>query len=194
MEARDTEPRVERLDEVKAARAALSGGTESEVTEAVEALIAKVARFQDLWVEAEDRWREGALKPWADEINRLRDLLRAEGDDVERMTEALILHYRENVMPVSAYCQAFRDWGRAMAENEVMPEVVSALAMLELPITKSNYLHRRLYQGDPHRTEKCPVHHGRWSGCYPPGTDWGDCECVQQGNTTGWLPAKDTDV
>lgn len=193
MEAPDTEPRVERLDEVKAARRALEGNIDPVIDAAVLGLIAKVARFQDLWIEAEDKWREGAIKPWADELARTRDLLRAEGDDVERMLEALRLHYRENVMPVSAYCGAFEDWRQAMAENGVMPEVVEALGSLQLAIHKSNYLHRRLYQGDPHRTDKCPVHQGRWSGCPFPGSEDYECECVQQGNTTGWLPAKGDD-
>ena len=145
-------------------------------------------RFKRLWMEAEDRWRDG-LKPWVDEINRLRDLLTAAPDDVERMRQALILHYGENVMPASHYCQAFFDWRDALAANGVMPDVVDALNSLYLPIMKSNYLARRVYGGEAHRTEPCPIHKGRWSGCYPPNTPDGSCECVTGGNTTGWLPA-----
>lgn len=166
-----------------------------------EEAIAKGERFQQLWFDAEDRWRQG-VTPWTAEIKRLRDLLAADETNVERMTEALILHYGENVMPVSKYCEGFQDWQKALVDlladpdctdyqRQIYEPVVKAMSQLwPLPIMKSNYLARRLYAGDPHRTVKCPVHKGHWSGCHPPGTEAGDCACEFQGNTTGWLPAE----
>jgi hypothetical protein len=160
----------------------------ADPSEVVSDAIARAERFQQLWLAAEERWRDGVGKPWTDEINRLRDLLRADPEDAERMRQSLILHYGENVMPASHYCQAFFDWRDAMAANGVMPEAVEALNALYLPIMKSNYLARRIYGGEPHRTEPCPIHKGRWSGCYAPDSPDGSCACVTNGNTTGWLP------
>lgn len=45
-------------------------------------------------------------------------------------------------------------------------------------VCKSNYLARRLYGGEVHRTIPCPIHKGYWSGL-------GVCVC----HMTGWLPA-----
>lgn len=176
--------------------------------EVLSAALDHAERFQKLWDEAEDRWRDGALKPWADEIQRLRALVRADDGDVGRMREALGLHYGEPVRPVSEYCNALWDWfdacqvaaeeydalteeQRAWRSPPPLYEIREHLWKLRyLDIGKSNYLWRRIYAGDPHRTEKCPKHKGHWSGCYPPGTEHGDCECVFGGNTTGWLPAE----
>lgn len=110
--------------------------------------------------------------------------------EAEAMLLQLREHFGENVMPASRYCDAFTDWRDALIASGAMPEVVEAFASLCIPIYKSNYLARRIYGGDPHRTEPCPVHKGRWSGC-----EWHDnpediCECEAWGNTTGWLPAE----
>lgn len=110
----------------------------------------------------------------------------------------------EPMLPVSDYCTAmFIDWPRSLRERLAEPDcseyertqwepVVAAFdAIYPLPILKSNYLARRIYGGEPHRIEKCPVHKGHWSGCYPPDTEDGSCECVSGMNTTGWLPPKE---
>lgn len=55
---------------------------------------------------------------------------------------------------------------------------------LKLAADKSAYLARR-FAGEPHRTEPCPVHHGRWSGIA-----WGErpsCGC----DLTGWLATEE---
>ena len=66
-------------------------------------------------------------------------------------------------------------------------EVIGHLNALQIPIMKSNFLARHVYDSEPLRTEPCPEHKGRWSGCV-----WGDqaCEygCMYGANVTGWLP------
>lgn len=136
------------------------------------------------------------------ELVRVRDLLAT--DSVERMEEALKLHYKEPVRPVSQYCQAFRDWAKAIQQKVKEIEAIEEpgpadhydleqwkplgdLAWrLELSIYKSNLLYRLIYAGDELRTKKCPKHDGRWSGCV--GFNEVDCGCVYHGNITGWLP------
>lgn len=68
-------------------------------------------------------------------------------------------------------------------------EILGHINALMIPIVKSNYLARRLYDGEEHRTEKCPIHAGQWSGC-----QWGDQSCTEGcmsgSNVTGWLPKR----
>lgn len=65
-------------------------------------------------------------------------------------------------------------------------ETTAALSRLYLPIVKSNFLARHVYDKEPLRTLECPEHKGHWSGCV-----WGDqsCEygCMYGSNVTGWL-------
>lgn len=56
---------------------------------------------------------------------------------------------------------------------------------LYLAIVKSSYLARRIYGGEAHRTERCPVHLGVWSGIPGP-DDENRCACEM----TGWLPLR----
>jgi len=100
----------------------------------------------------------------------------------------------EPVRAVSEYCAAFRAWETAIGErvkrepdNEETPRwqsYLDALAVLRLPILKSNLLARLIYEGREVRPEPCPEHEGHWSGCV-----WEDlpCGCVVGGNVTGWV-------
>jgi hypothetical protein len=78
----------------------------------------------------------------------------------------------------------------AKAENDArvgqyqdsrVERIAAVVPDLKLAADKSSYLGRRFY-GDPHRTEACPIHGGRWSGL--PG--WRDCPMGC--DFTGWLP------
>jgi hypothetical protein len=144
----------------------------------------------------------GQIKWQREEIERLKEQLAT--DSVERMEEALALHYKEPVRPVGEYCKAFEDWHKVLAEKvqsvdeqeefrdvEYYRGIVEALSILLIPIKKSNFLARRIYGGEKLRTEKCPTHKGVWSGCAWPGSEDYNCECTSDGNVTGWLPAKD---
>jgi hypothetical protein len=58
---------------------------------------------------------------------------------------------------------------------------------LKLAADKSNYLGRR-FGGGQHRTERCPIHDGHWSGYG--GLDKEPCACaLGVYDITGWLPA-----
>lgn len=140
---------------------------------------------------------EKRIEEWRDETHRLRELLEAPGDHIPRMEEILMHHYGEPVRPISAYCNAFRTWRQAIADglkrgdwrknmgaNAEMAKLLGTLNSLEIPISKSNLLHRLIYLGEELRLTPCPEHKGRWSGC-------GDeCEygCNSGMNVTGWIP------
>lgn len=71
-------------------------------------------------------------------------------------------------------------------------EDAQAISRVFTKIRKSNLLYRILYADQEVRTEMCPTHKGKWSGC-----SWGEnpCACNDDGNVTGWLPvaAKNND-
>jgi hypothetical protein len=103
------------------------------------------------------------------------------------------------VRPVQEYCDALWQWldliVKLCTDNPAPAEgwdqyaqfrTIAAVAPdLKLAIRKSNYLWRRIYKGEPHRTVPCPVHKGRWSGCSFSGEG---CDCMSDVNVTGWLP------
>lgn len=93
---------------------------------------------------------------------------------------------------LAIYCRALRDGGE---DGPFGPDEAEALRQYGERIvfiaSKSNLLGRLLYDGEPLRTEPCPVHKGRWSGCPFPGDAEHDCECMHYGNLTGWLPSED---
>lgn len=133
------------------------------------------------------------------EIKRLNELLQRDAPNVKTMEYLLTLHYGEPVRPVSFYCNAFRTWRQAIVdankrgdykENDrnQWEKVIEALNWLELPISKSNLLHRLIYAGEPLRLTPCPEHKGHWVGC-----SFGGNECEYgcdstNGNITGWIP------
>lgn len=119
-------------------------------------------------------------------------------EEAQAMLKQLSEHFREPVMPVSKYCAALDTWHRALitegsgrSKSSSNEELASMVSHVFLQIRKSNLLYRLIYAGETLRTEKCPDHKGRWSGC-----SWSDtpCECqkMQNGkydsNVTGWLP------
>lgn len=82
-------------------------------------------------------------------------------------------------------CEIMDEWARLYgARNDSFRD---AWRIVRLAIRKSSLLRRRLYLGEPLRTEKCPVHDGEWSGMFanrPEG-----CECYgPSGEMTGWIP------
>jgi hypothetical protein len=73
---------------------------------------------------------------------------------------------------IERICDRMRNWARDKDD-------VSHLA---LSIEKSCLLDRLIYGGEPLRTERCPKHKGRWSGCVPD-----PCPiCSYGSNVTGW--------
>lgn len=110
-------------------------------------------------------------------------------DEAEALLIALSEFYGERVAPASHHCSALLEWMRIMDSSGYAPEVGKAWGSIALTLTKSNLAARLVYGGERVRTEKCPVHQGRWSGC-----TWGDnvCEegCMYGSNVTGWLQSR----
>ena len=64
-------------------------------------------------------------------------------------------------------------------------KLAESVSAWKLAADKSNYLARRLYNGEKHRTEECSKHKGHWSGYAFPYR----CECsLGTYDITGWLP------
>lgn len=114
--------------------------------------------------------------------------------DEERALLASALAHLPVVFPcdvprdVDVYCAAFSAFLHGRASG--VADARRAGATLRLTIRKSCLLKRLVYFGQPLRTERCPVHRGRWSGIRmercPHGCDK-LCGC-----TTGWLESPAT--
>jgi hypothetical protein len=94
------------------------------------------------------------------------------------------------------YCRAFETWAKAYItelptdspdKTAERREFAEHWRVVEIAIHKSNLLERLIYHHEPLRTEMCPVHKGRWSGCV-----WENlpCGCQSGANVTGWLPSQ----
>jgi hypothetical protein len=108
------------------------------------------------------------------------------------MLKALAKHYNEPVKPLSKFCGAMRQWFDAIRHNNEDPSMLETFDFLDaartpktrinkpehqhghayykelghinIDIAKSYLLARLLYEDQPLRTEKCPVHKGHWEG------------------------------
>jgi hypothetical protein len=91
------------------------------------------------------------------------------------------------------FCKAFHTWAEACqtelaTDTEDQKEWRKAFAdhwdFMRIAIRKSCLLNRLIYAREPLRTEMCPEHKGKWSGCV-----WEKLECGCQfgPNVTGWL-------
>lgn len=142
------------------------------------------------------------------EMARLQEHL-LHADTVESRTQGLELHYKCVVRPVTEYCEAFYDWLKALEvahkEWDEKPEESKQwhsppplynskehIGFVLMAIGKSDYLRRRIYAKEPHRTEKCPVHQGKWSGIrWPTEPPMEGCLCQDpDGNVSGWIPVE----
>lgn len=106
--------------------------------------------------------------------------------EAKAMLAILSEHYRCPVMPIDRYCNAFRTWADLVQENGYGgDELAAAIHYVRRSVEKSNLLARMLYDGEEPRTEKCPIHHGHWSGCVGPEEE---CpHCMSGSNVTGWV-------
>jgi hypothetical protein len=102
------------------------------------------------------------------------------------------------VMPVTFFCEFLEKWAelygvpqkeeRNEGENKHRAEFVERVRDVFLQIRKSNLLWRTIYRGEAPRTEPCPIHKGRWSGCNIPEETPCRGACMSGNNVTGWLP------
>ena len=99
------------------------------------------------------------------------------------------------VLRLSDVCTILRLWARTYATplpndadytKEARKKLAEYWQYVDLQISKSCLLDRLFFQDDEAvRTEPCPEHKGRWSGCA-----WENlpCGCQNGSNVTGWLP------
>ena len=137
-------------------------------------------------------------------------------DDVAKkmMNAASKVFGGEPVRKVSDYCKSFYLWQDAInarhnelhqrkengeeVQDSEFPQgedFADELTHVMMCLQKSALLLRLVYNGEPLRTEKCPIHKGQWSGC----DDRADCfseeypqGCMSGSNITGWLPLPET--
>lgn len=83
-------------------------------------------------------------------------------------------------MTADEYCAILRQWAEFPYVKALLGD---AAERVRLAMYKSNYLARRLYGGEDHRTIPCPQHKGHWSGLPALGRD-----CAHGCGLTGWLP------
>jgi hypothetical protein len=120
-------------------------------------------------------------------------------DDANRLLAVLSTHFKQPVKPVEEYCAGIMDWFRVIVRNnrdQVLREhdrgmtqgssYYQHLDRILVDMQKSNLLWRRIYLGEPLRTELCPMHHGHWEGSTAIAVG---CPYGCQG--TGWLPSAD---
>lgn len=118
-------------------------------------------------------------------------------EQAQAMLDRLIKYHGGAVAPVDEYCRvlfAYHDAIGQASRDETMPDdyrkamrdQYDQILKVRMSATKSNLLHRLLYQGEALRTKKCPQHKGRWSGIDFSGRS--TCGCSDSnGNLTGWL-------
>lgn len=97
---------------------------------------------------------------------------------------------RTDLQQIESYCDVLWQWLDLVVDRVTLDgasadphlkAVAEASTSIRVAVSKSSYLARRLYEGEQHRTEPCPVHQGRWSGL---AVDRPSCGC----DMTGWLP------
>jgi hypothetical protein len=91
------------------------------------------------------------------------------------------------------FCEAFYTWAEACqtelpSDDEERKrwrkEFAAHWSFVALAVRKSCLLDRLIYSREPLRTEMCPVHKGKWSGCV---FERLECGCQFGSNVTGWL-------
>ncbi len=105
--------------------------------------------------------------------------------EAAEMLELLTKHFHEPVLPISKYCKALETWASLMQGKMYQGKSergynADHIGLVSIDIHKSNLLYRLLYLKEPLRKIPCPIHNGRWSGCFG--------ECVYGCDLVGWLP------
>jgi hypothetical protein len=103
------------------------------------------------------------------------------------------------LLRLSDVCNILRLWAKTAFtplpddpdyRREERKKFYDAWSYVDLQISKSCLLDRLFFQADEIvRTQPCPEHKGRWSGC-----SWNvpGCSCRNGSNVTGWLPQPET--
>lgn len=94
----------------------------------------------------------------------------------------------------SKFCKAMDTWAQACMtglpsdddyKKEWRKKFRESWQFIRLAIGKSCLLDRLIYGGETLRTDMCPVHEGRWSGCSTDAQPEG-CNCRHDICVTGW--------
>lgn len=120
--------------------------------------------------------------------------------EAEELLKKLTKHFNEPVLPLSKFCGAMRQWFGAIGHNNEDPSMLDTmhgknkpeyqfgsayykeLGHINIDISKSYLLARLIYEDEPLRTEKCPVHKGHWDG-----QTQLLCGCTYGCDGSGWL-------
>lgn len=123
----------------------------------------------------------------------------------EKYERELTKHYGEPLLTpsevnkrlgkyVDALTQAYEDGDYTQNRSPFSAEATEAIVRhghhALVFAWKSNLLFRLFYLGEGLRTEKCPEHEGRWSGCHFFHDGPHACQCGY--DVTGWLPNERT--
>jgi hypothetical protein len=104
------------------------------------------------------------------------------------------------LLRLSDVCNTLRLWARTFCtplptddehKRKERAEYYEHFSRVDLAISKSCLLDRLFFQdNETVRTEPCPEHKGRWSGC---NWDSPGCACRNGSNVTGWLPSPEAE-
>ena len=121
-------------------------------------------------------------------------------DEAAVALKQLTEHYKQPVLPLSAFCAALETWAYAISDNVRRPNApydsctdrhgaayAALLSRITIDIHKSALLVRLIYRGEKLRTARCPTHGGHlemleWLG------DPAHPRCTHGCGGTGWLP------
>ena len=108
-------------------------------------------------------------------------------EEAEALLAQLSKHYAWRGALGERLARMKKDPKEDYADVERQEKLLSTMESIEFMIQKSSLLGRILYGGEKLRTEMCPVHEGRWSGCEFPMHN----VCPHKCELTGWVKHPD---
>ena len=163
----------------------LHAETAESRTHALELHYKQVVRPVNEYCQAFYDWRDLI----AQKVTDLKEVIELESPKLEELfPEGVPENLRDYRDEKSDRIRAWYQVWNTKNDLERWEKCLNALNDLYLFIAKSDYLRRRIYAKEPTRTEKCPLHQGRWSGIQWPGRVQEGCTCQDpDGNVSGWI-------
>ena len=156
-------------------------------TQALEIHHKQVVRPVNEYCQAFYDWRDTI----AVKVTELKENIETNTPELEKLfPEGVPENLRDYVDEKSDRIRLWYSVWNDKSDLERWEKCLNALNDLYLFIVKSDYLRRRIYAKERHRTEKCPVHKGHWSGLrWPTDPPVEGCLCQEpDGNVSGWIP------